>query len=232
MGLQPIWRALASHRRAEAIDDAEVCQKPLFPLVRASLDLFKFWTKIGVCCDGKICQWKRKTFTCGLQEGFFTRPAGKKARHAKIIRQRLKSSTFAKREESLGQCGGIDVAANFFDIDAQPVLTANRNQRHVCRVGYVELQRAGILLGCELRFAAGQILEADLGGRNCKIASQQVPKCNATSGKVNPVFLEVKSAGSRDLVGRQNGDLGARFRRFVETHAPDVNTSVRNSAVL
>src|ERR1700676_1114175 len=159
MGLQPIWRALASHRRAEAIGNAEVCQKPLFPLVRASLDLFKFWTKIGVCCDGKICQWKRKPFTCGLQKGFLTRPARTEDRHAKMIRQRPKSSAFAKGEESLRQRGGINVAANFFDIDAQPVLTANCDQRHVCRVGYVELQPARILLRCELGLAAGQILE-------------------------------------------------------------------------
>jgi hypothetical protein len=48
---------------------------------------------------------------------------------------------------------------------------------------------------------------------------------------VNPVFLEVKPAGSRDLIGRQNADLGARSRRLVETHAPDVNTSHRNSFV-
>jgi len=47
MGFQPVW-ALASHRRAEAIDDAEVCQKPLFPVVRASLDLFKSGSRSGV----------------------------------------------------------------------------------------------------------------------------------------------------------------------------------------
>ena len=83
----------------------------------------------------------------------------------------------------------------------------------------------------ELRFAAGQIFETDLGGRNCKIAGQQVPKCRATLAKVNPVSLEMKPAGSRDLIRRQNDDFGSRFRRFVETHAPDVNTSGRNSGV-
>ena len=86
IGFQAVKRALASHRRAEAIDDAEVRQKPLLPFVRASLDLFKFWIKIGVCGDGKICQWERKTFTCGLQEGFLARPAGKETRHAEMIR--------------------------------------------------------------------------------------------------------------------------------------------------
>src|SRR6202163_2230676 len=86
IGLQAVKRARASHRRAEAIDDAEVRQTPLFPVVRASLDLFKFWIKIGVCGDGKICQWKRKSFTCGLQEGFLARPAGKETRHAEMIR--------------------------------------------------------------------------------------------------------------------------------------------------
>src|SRR4029077_9141823 len=121
-----------------------------------------------------------------------------------MIRQRLKTGAFAKREESLSERGGIDVTANFLDIDAQPMLTANCDQRHVCRVGYVELQPAGILPGCKLGLAAGQILETDLRGRNCKVAGQQGPKCRATSGKVNPVFLEVKSAGSRDLIGRQN----------------------------
>src|ERR1700736_3144719 len=102
IGFQAVKRALASHRRAEAMDEAEVRQKPLFPLVRASFDLFKFWIKIGMCGDGKICQWKRKPFTGGLQEGFLTRPAGKETRHAEMIRQRLKASAFAKREESLG----------------------------------------------------------------------------------------------------------------------------------
>src|SRR5580704_5750877 len=86
IGFQTVKRALASHRRAEAIDDAEVREKPLLPFVRASLDLFKFWIKIGVCGDGKICQWKRESFTCGLQEGFFARPAGKETRHAEMIR--------------------------------------------------------------------------------------------------------------------------------------------------
>ena len=231
MGFQAVRRALTSHSRAEAIDDAQVCQKPLFRLVRASLDLFQFRIKIGMGGNGKICQWKRKPVTRGLQEGFFTRPAGKEARHAEMIRQRLKAGAFAKREESLSERGGIDVAANFFDIDAQPMLTANCDQRHVCRVGYVELQRAGILLGCKPGLAAGKILETDLRGGNCKVAGQQGSKCRTTSGKVNSVSLEVKSVGSRDLIGGQNDDLGARSRRLVETHAPDVNTSGRNPDV-
>src|SRR3979490_1935137 len=85
ISFQAVWRVLASHRRAEAIDDAEVCQKPLFPVVGASLDLFKFRLKIGVCGDGKVCQWKREAFACSLQKGFLTRPAGKEARHAEMI---------------------------------------------------------------------------------------------------------------------------------------------------
>jgi hypothetical protein len=34
-----------------------------------------------------------------------------------------------------------------------------------------------------------------------------VPKCRTTSGKVNPVFLKVKSVCARDLIGRQNAGL-------------------------
>src|SRR6266403_1889562 len=93
MGFPAVRRALTSHSRAEAIYDAQVCQKPLFRLVPASFDLFQFRIKIGMGGDGKICQWKRKPFTCGLQEGFLTRPAGKEARHAEMIRQCLKAST-------------------------------------------------------------------------------------------------------------------------------------------
>jgi hypothetical protein len=74
--------------------------------------------EILVCGNGKIRQWKRKPFTGGLQEGVLTRPAGKEARHAEMIRQRLNSGAFAKREESFGKCGGVDVDRDLFDVDA------------------------------------------------------------------------------------------------------------------
>src|SRR5208282_1106974 len=101
------------------------------------------------------------------------------------------------------------------------------DQRHVYRVRYIELQRPWILLGCELGFAAGQILEANLGCRNCKVASKQAPKRRTTSGEVNSVFFEVKSAGAYDLIRRQDAGFGACFCRFIKTHCPEVNSSRR-----
>jgi hypothetical protein len=43
---------LGDHRRAVAIDDAEVRQKPLFAGFRVPFDVFEF--RIGVCGDGKV----------------------------------------------------------------------------------------------------------------------------------------------------------------------------------
>jgi len=111
-------RALYGHCRAEAIDDAKVFQKPLFPGFRVPFELLKLRVEIGVCGDGKIRQWKRKPFARSLQEGFLSRPAGKKALHTEMIRQRLKSGPFAKREEALGKRCHVDVGADFLDVDA------------------------------------------------------------------------------------------------------------------
>jgi hypothetical protein len=33
----------------------------------------------------------------------------------------------------------------------------------------------------------------------------------------------MKSAGARDLIGRQNAGFGAGRRRFVKTHSPDID---------
>src|ERR1035441_6442290 len=71
IGFQARKRALDGHRRAVAIDDNEVCQKPLFASIGVSSDFFELRIKIGMCGDGKICQWKRKPVTGGLQECFF-----------------------------------------------------------------------------------------------------------------------------------------------------------------
>src|SRR5208283_2841251 len=93
--------ALRGNCRAVAIDDTEVCQRPLLSGVRVPFDVFEFRIEIGVCGDGKVRQWKRESLTGGFQEGFLARPAGKEARHAERIRQRPKSGAFAKGEKSL-----------------------------------------------------------------------------------------------------------------------------------
>jgi hypothetical protein len=51
IGFQARIRTLESYRRAEAIDDAEVCQKPLFAGFRVPFDVLKSRVKIGVCSD-------------------------------------------------------------------------------------------------------------------------------------------------------------------------------------
>lgn len=225
IGFQARMRAFESHRRTIAFDGAEVSQKPLFSDYGVSSDFFKRGIDIGMCGDGKICQRKRKPITRGLQKSFLARPAGKEAGHAEMIRQRLKSFAFAEREESLSQRGCVDIAADSLDVDAEPVLTANCDQRCSRRVGHVELQPAWIQLACELGLAAGQVLETNLGSGNCKVAGKQVPQRRAAPGKVNPVFLEVKPVGAGNLIERQNAGLGACLRRFVKAHSPDVNAS-------
>src|SRR5450759_971729 len=105
------------------------------------------------------------------------------------------------------------------------MLAANCDQRHVRRVGCVELQLAWILLRCEPRLAAGQILETNLGRRNRKVAGKQGSKCRTALSEVNPIFPEVKSAGAGDLIERQNAALGACRRRFVKAHSPHVNAA-------
>jgi hypothetical protein len=47
-------------------------------------------------------------------------PARKEARNSEIIRQRPESVTFANGKESLGKRGGVDVAADFFDVNSYP----------------------------------------------------------------------------------------------------------------
>src|ERR1700676_3865385 len=60
---------------------------------------------------------------------------------------------------------------------------------------------------------------------NCKVVGKEHPKCKTTSAEANPIFLEVKSPGTRDLNGRQNTGLGTCSRRFVKPHSPDVDVS-------
>src|ERR1035438_9592703 len=120
-------RAIKSHRRAIAIENPEVCEKPLLPGFRVSLEVDEFRIEIGVCGDGKISQRKRKPGTCGLQKSFLSRPAGKEARHAEMIRQRSKSGAFMLGEETLRQRGYIDILADFFNVDSQLASTANCN---------------------------------------------------------------------------------------------------------
>jgi len=103
IGFQVGKWAVASHARAVAIDNTDVCQKPLFASFGVSSDFFELRIEIGMRGDGKICQRKRKPVTGGLQNSFLARPASKEARHAEMVRQRLKPGAFAKREESLGQ---------------------------------------------------------------------------------------------------------------------------------
>ena len=95
IGFQARKSALDGHRRAVAIDDTEVCQKPMFASFGVSTDFLKLRTEIGVCDDGKIRQWKSEPITGALQESLLTRPAGKEARHAEMIRQRPKSGALA-----------------------------------------------------------------------------------------------------------------------------------------
>src|ERR1700681_4286494 len=71
-------RALDGHCRAETIDDAEVCPKPEFAGFRVAFDVFESGIEVGVCGDGEIRQRERKSVAGGFQEGFLTRPAGKK----------------------------------------------------------------------------------------------------------------------------------------------------------
>jgi hypothetical protein len=79
---------LDDHRRAVAIDDAEVRQKPLFAGFPVPFDVFEF--RIGVCGDGKVRQRKRKPVTGGFQESFLTCSAGMETAHAETIRQLTK----------------------------------------------------------------------------------------------------------------------------------------------
>ena len=51
IGFQARIRTLESYRRAEAIDDAEVRQKPLFAGFPVPFDVLKSRVKIGVCSD-------------------------------------------------------------------------------------------------------------------------------------------------------------------------------------
>ena len=51
IGFQARIRTLESYRRAEAIDHAEVRQKPLFAGFRVPFDVLKSRVKIGVCSD-------------------------------------------------------------------------------------------------------------------------------------------------------------------------------------
>jgi hypothetical protein len=106
-------------------------------------------------------------------------------------------------------------------------------------VGCIELQQAWILIGRGLGCRWP-------GGRNCKIAGQQSPKCGATSGKVNPVFSKLSRltrvisssdrtvasepavGGSSDALSRREcaqwetraatGLATRRFRRIVSDH--------------
>ncbi len=87
------------------------------------------------------------------------------------------------------------------------------------------MQRVWIPLRCELRLAAGQILETNLGRRNSQVTGKQGSKCRTTLSKVLPIFLEVKSASAGDFIGRRSAALDAYGRRFVETHSPDLNAS-------
>src|ERR1700676_3583078 len=63
---------------------------------------------------------------------------------------------------------------------------------------------------------------------NCKVVGKEHPKCKTTSAEANPIFLEVKSPGTRDLIGRQNTGLGTCSRLLVEPHSPDVDVSSGN----
>ena len=92
------------------------------------------------------------------------------------MRQRTKSGTFANGEKSLLQCGSVHVFSDVFDVDAQLEFTAHCDQRYVRRVRSVELRRARILVGCKLGLAAGQILTANLGSGDWKVAGKQAPK--------------------------------------------------------
>jgi hypothetical protein len=88
---------LDDHRRAVAIDDAEIGQKPLFAGFPVPFDVFEF--RIGVCGDGKVRQRKRKPVTGGFQESFLTRPAGIETAHAETIRQLTKPAKGEEGEE-------------------------------------------------------------------------------------------------------------------------------------
>ena len=191
--------AIESQRRAEAFDD-EVPQQPLFGGFHISFDLSELRILIRVCGDGKIGQGKRKSIPRGLQERFFTRPARKETCHAELFRQGVKFGALAKGEESFGERTGIDMASDPFEVDTQPVITANCDQSHISGVRYVELQRTRILVGCELRFTTGVILKTYLGGRNCQVVSKQAPKRSPASGESNPVLVEVEAAGASDFI--------------------------------
>ncbi len=95
--------SLHGHACAIAIDDTEVCQRPLLGGFGVSPDFFQHRVESGVGGDGKIRQGKRKPFTGGLQKSFLARPAGKEARQAEMGGQRLKSGAFAERKKALGQ---------------------------------------------------------------------------------------------------------------------------------
>ena len=86
---------IESCRRAVAIDDTKICQKPMFSSLGVSSYFFKGGIEIRMRGDGKVHQQKRKPVTSSFQEGFLTRPAGKRTRHAEMIRQSPKASALS-----------------------------------------------------------------------------------------------------------------------------------------
>jgi hypothetical protein len=75
--------------------------------------------------------WEEKVFARPWLSGRLPR-AGKEARNSEIIRQHLKSVTFANGKESLGKRGGVDVAADFFDVNAYLALPPRQRQSTPC----------------------------------------------------------------------------------------------------
>ena len=63
--------------------------------------------------------WEEKVFERPWLSGSLP-AAGKEARNSEIIRQHPKSVPFANGKESLGRRGGVDVAADVFDVNSYP----------------------------------------------------------------------------------------------------------------
>src|SRR3954463_1381382 len=90
-------------------------------------------------------------------------------------------------------------------------------------MGDVEMQCARILLSYHLGLAAAQIVKANRCSGNCKIVSEQDSECKTASGKVIPIFLEVKPAGSPELLREQDTSLNTYAAPSVKTHPPNIN---------
>lgn len=128
--------------------------------------------------------------------------------------QGAECGAFARGKEAFGERAGVDFTPNLFDVNAQWVVCAHRDQRQFAGVGDIELQTARILFRLQLRFAAGQIVEADLGRRNAQVVAKYAAKRRAATRKMNPVFLEAETPGARRLVGREVRTGQAKDSRY------------------